>query len=300
MPAAFSMRVFMPQGEPQGLRIVEKTNWTGVGIIFPRNRLNKALERTELSRTGVYVLWGDDDPISPEVYVGQSENLSRRVRQHFANEAMDWWTNAVAFTTKDDGFNQAHARYLEWALTRRALDSNRCELKIKLVPSMPSVSEADQADAEHFFEDLLQCLPLAGLDAFERSPAKDQSSTGNGEPLELHLKLPKVGVRAIAIPGVKSFTVLKGAQVRRDEELPDAYPKEHASYRSLRQQLIEEGKIADVGKDYLELTDDQTFRSPSEANVVIAGGPMAPYDVWKSANGRTYREILDSRAGDDE
>ena len=70
MPAAFSMRVFMPQGEPQGLRIVEKTNWTGVGLIFPRSRLDKAREREEMRRTGVYVLWNDDDSNQPTVYVG--------------------------------------------------------------------------------------------------------------------------------------------------------------------------------------------------------------------------------------
>ena len=43
------------------------------------------------------------------------KNVSRRIKEHFDDEAMDWWTKAAAFTTKDNAFNQAHARYLEWA-----------------------------------------------------------------------------------------------------------------------------------------------------------------------------------------
>ena len=293
MPAAFSMRVFMPQVEPQGLRIVEKTNWTGVGLIFPRSRLDKAREREEMRRTGVYVLWNDDDSNQPTVYVGQSEDLSRRPKEHFDKSEMDWWTKAAAFATKDDAFNQAHARYLEWALVERAREANRCELRNQLGPSKPSVSEADQADAEHFFDDLVQCLPLVGLDAFDRAVEQARTSNHNSESLKLHLRLPKVGIRATAIPGVNTFTLCKGGQVRRDEDLPDGFQKEYKRYREYRSQLIEDGTIADVGKKFLEFTADHTFRSPSQANVVIAGGPMQPYKVWKDASGRSWQEIID-------
>jgi len=167
MPKPYSLRTFMPQGEPQGLRVLEKTNWTGVGLIFPRTRIENARARAELGRTGVYVLWNDDDPLRTTIYVGQSENVAKRVKQHFDNEDMDWWTKAAAFTTKDDAFNQAHARYLEWALVQRARHTDRCEIQNRHQPSKPSISESDEADAEHFLEDLLQCLPLVGLAIFD-------------------------------------------------------------------------------------------------------------------------------------
>jgi hypothetical protein len=32
----FSVRIFIPTGEPEGLRLVEKSNWTGQGLVFPR------------------------------------------------------------------------------------------------------------------------------------------------------------------------------------------------------------------------------------------------------------------------
>ncbi len=294
MPAAFSLRVFMTQGEPQGLRVVEKTNWTGVGLVFPRTRLDKARERAELSRTGVYVLWSNDDQVQPVIYVGQSENVSRRIKEHADNEKMDWWTRAAAFTTKDDAFNQAHARFLEWALFQRAREGNRCGLTNRLQPSKPSISESDEADAEHFLQDVLQCLPLAGLAVFEVAIPKLEAGVAQAGALELHLDRSGIGVQATAVPGVAEFTVLKGARVRRDEDMPPGFAKENPGYQTLRRKLIDEGIIADIGADHYVLERDWTFSSPSQASVVIAGHPMHPYLVWKDSSGRTWREILDS------
>ena len=53
----FSVRIFMPTGEPEGLRIIEKSNWTGQGLFFPRSIYSHVRDREELTRTGVYVLW---------------------------------------------------------------------------------------------------------------------------------------------------------------------------------------------------------------------------------------------------
>ncbi|OED37901.1 hypothetical protein AB833_21730 [Chromatiales bacterium (ex Bugula neritina AB1)] len=30
----FSIRLFVPDGDPDGLRMVERSNWTGVGVVF--------------------------------------------------------------------------------------------------------------------------------------------------------------------------------------------------------------------------------------------------------------------------
>ncbi|MYA02729.1 MAG: GIY-YIG nuclease family protein [Chloroflexi bacterium] len=292
MPKAFSLSVLMPQGEPQGLWVLTKIHWNGVGLFFPRARLEKARERSELNRTGVYVLWNDDDQLRPIIYVGQSEDVSRRLKEHFSDEKMDWWTRAAAFTTKDNAFNQAHARFLEWALTQRAREENRCELQNRITPSKPSISEADEADTSRFLEDVLQCLPLAGLRAFEALvPAGHDGDSERGN-LTLCLDRPVIGIQARAIPGVADFTVLKGAQVRRDEELPKGFTNEHPGYRALRSKLIEDGTIADQGGEHYVLKEDWTFSSPSQANVVIAGHPMHPYQVWKDSSGRTWNAIL--------
>ncbi len=38
-PVGYSVRIFMPQGQPDGVRIVSKSHWSGQGIVFPRQLL---------------------------------------------------------------------------------------------------------------------------------------------------------------------------------------------------------------------------------------------------------------------
>ena len=54
----FFIRVLVPTGDPDGLRIVEKSNWPGVGVVFNRTNYREVVSRSEFDRTGVYVLVG--------------------------------------------------------------------------------------------------------------------------------------------------------------------------------------------------------------------------------------------------
>ena len=33
----FSVKIFVPAGDPEGIRVIEKSNWSGKGIVFPRS-----------------------------------------------------------------------------------------------------------------------------------------------------------------------------------------------------------------------------------------------------------------------
>ena len=44
---AFTLRIFLPDG-PDGIRIIEKGGWTGVGLVFPRALFPVAKQRHEL------------------------------------------------------------------------------------------------------------------------------------------------------------------------------------------------------------------------------------------------------------
>jgi hypothetical protein len=36
MQTPFSLRIFVADGDPDGLRIVDKSNWIGKALVFPR------------------------------------------------------------------------------------------------------------------------------------------------------------------------------------------------------------------------------------------------------------------------
>ncbi len=34
----YTIRIFVPNGDPQGVRVIDRMNWTGQGIVFPREK----------------------------------------------------------------------------------------------------------------------------------------------------------------------------------------------------------------------------------------------------------------------
>ena len=111
-PRPFALRLFVPSGLPEGMRIVEKTNWSGIGFVIPRSQLKEFTQRPEAGRPGVYVLTGPDpeDGGADLAYIGEADPLGRRLEQH---QAKEFWTTAYAFTSKDGYLNKAHAQHLE-------------------------------------------------------------------------------------------------------------------------------------------------------------------------------------------
>lgn len=153
-PKGFSVRIFISSGEPEALRIVEKSNWTGQGVVFPRAQFAEVRDRAELKRAGVYVLWGPGDTGRlPRVYIGEGDPVRPRLDQHIKQK--DFWTHAVVFTSKDQNLNKAHVQYLEARLVRLAGEAKRAELDNGNVPQFSALSEADTADAEGFLFDVL-------------------------------------------------------------------------------------------------------------------------------------------------
>jgi hypothetical protein len=105
----FSIRIFLPDGTPDGLRTVEKSNWIGRGIICPRSQFREAKSRTEFRKTGVYVLRGPSESGDlPTIYIGEGDPALPRLDQHFAEK--DFWTSLILFTSKDDNLNKAHVQ----------------------------------------------------------------------------------------------------------------------------------------------------------------------------------------------
>jgi Patatin phospholipase len=117
MPDPFTIRIFVPGGEPEGLRIIDRMNWTGLGVVFPREEWAKIKSRSEFGKPGVYVLIGyvtEDDLAT--LYIGQGDVLRNRLDSHFVNK--DFWSKAVVFVSSaaSGGLNRAHATWLEHAL----------------------------------------------------------------------------------------------------------------------------------------------------------------------------------------
>ena len=269
----FSVRIFLPTGNPEGLRIIEKSNWSGVGLAFPRPGLKDAnKDREELESSGVYVLIGPPTDNLRRAYIGESDELGKRLLNHDRDPKKDFWNQVVAFTSKDQNLNKAHVRHVEARLVRLAEEAGRCDLENSANPSEPSLSDADKADAELFLADMLLCLPVLGVDFFEK-PLEEK---------EISLRILEAkGVRATGYEDTKDFIVKKGSQaVRVAEETPSIPPH----IRKKRASLLGEGSLKDAGNVF-QFTRDVHFPSLSQAAGVVVGGKADGPKMWKKGEG---------------
>jgi hypothetical protein len=145
----FWIRILLTEGSPSGLKIVEKSNWNGRGVVCPRPRFAATKHREEFSRVGVYVLVGATDASDvPAAYIGEGDPVLARLERQHAER--DFWTVAYFFTSKDTHLNKAHIEYLEYRLISIATEVKRCRLENSNVPGRPTLSEADEAEMETF------------------------------------------------------------------------------------------------------------------------------------------------------
>jgi len=281
-----SIRIFLAEGVPEGLRIVEKSNWTGRAVVAGRAQLGQALRRDELNQPGVYVLTGPTDAGAPRLYVGEADVLRERLRQHVAGK--DFWTRFVAFTSTNEGLNKAHVRYLEARLVDLAKTANQWSLDNSTAPSPPPLSEPDRADAEWFLQEMLVIFPLLGIDAFETASGQTQRHEDTEEAPTLILN--ERGAQAQGGEVGDGFVVLEGSRARLEE-----VASIHESLHKLRQQLRERGVLKQDGNTLL-FTQDFRFNSPSTAAGVLVGGSANGRRAWKDKCGRTLKQLQEEQA----
>lgn len=274
-PKGFSIRIFLPAGS-DGLRIVEKSNWTGLGVMCPRAVFSSVKSRDEFSKTGVYLLVGPPSNTElPLVYIGEGDPVGPRLEQHMAKK--DFWTSLIFFTSKDENLNKAHVKYLEAHLLGLARDAKRCDLDNANQPVIPSLSEADGADADTFLDEMLLCLPVLGLSIFE-------APTGLPPQVKL-LYLKAKGLEAQGYESRDGFVVLAGSRAFGTEA-----QSIHRYLSQLRRGLAQNGVLTQEDSHFV-LSQDYEFSSPSTAAGVMLGRTANGREMWRDDQGKTLKQL---------
>lgn len=276
MPKPYTIKIFVPAGDPEGIRIIEKSNWSGAGLVIPRALFGEGKQRKEMARTGVYVLVGPSEESGlPRVYVGEGDPIRPRLEQHAAKK--DFWTTCFAFTSKDENLNKAHVQYLEARLVNLATGAKRCTLDNEKIPSLPSLSESDAAEAEAFLEEALMCFPVLGLGVF--------STAGTPTSSAQQLWMSGRGVKAQGYESAEGFVVLAGSEAAPDE-VKSCFPY----ISELRAALVNNGVLKSAGTRY-SFTQNYVFPSPSSAASAVLGRSVNGRDAWRAKDGRTLNEL---------
>jgi hypothetical protein len=221
---AFTLRVFVPSGNPEGARIVDRMNWTGRAYFVSRDHWPEIRQRPDLRAGGIYILIGHQvDDLGAELpvaYVGQTDTLQKRIDQHEANK--DFWSSCVLFLSTAGGLNRAHTTWLEWALIEQALRAKRCRLLNGVSPAEPALIESEKADTRSFLDEMLRMMPTMGVHIFETAAVVRPTTTARmdlagEEPIKDTIVVPaqKEGFERVFI-GENAWWAIRIAAKHRD------------------------------------------------------------------------------------
>ena len=268
-----TIKLFLVEGKPTGLRTAEISNWTGKAIAAPRVDMKDLLRREELANPGIYFLAGTD-PVSGEdsLYIGEAESVASRLPHHTKK---DFWVSVVAFVSKDENLTKAHIRYLEGKLIELAPT-----LRIRLMNSTTSgarLPESDEAEMDVFLDKVLQLLPVLGISHFNK---KQRFRDEKPDLLYCTIK----GLVAKGNRTESGFVVYEGSQAVQ-EHRPSA-----KSIRNHRERLLGNGLLKERA-DHLLFTEDCEFSSPSLAGSVVRGGNTNGLEQWRNKQGKKLKDL---------
>ncbi len=279
----FSIRIFVADGDPEGLRLVERSNWIGKAVLFPRSQLPAVKKRDEFQQTGVYLLLGPEESGDGEaIYIGEGDPVCPRLESHYAKK--DFWNRSVFFVSTAGQLNKAHVQYLEHRLVDLAKEAKRMVLDNIQSPSQPTLTEADRADMEVFLDHILGILPVLGIQAFEK-PLRARKN----DSAKLYINASSKGLKGSGAESAQGFTVHEGSDVATEE-----VPSISASISELRAKLVASGVIIEQGGGLL-FAQNYDFNSPSKAACVILGRSANGRKEWADKNGKTLKEIQEGR-----
>jgi hypothetical protein len=286
-PQGRSLELFFIDGKPDGMQTAEEINWTGHVLLAPRTRIVDALKRRQAQHTGVYLLLGDDEHGEPLLYVGESENMADRLRNHDTKK--DWWTSAVLITTGANSLHKAHVRYLEARLVEIARSVGRIGLDNGNQPGGASLPEAAENSMEVFLDTLMMVLPAMRIDCFlEQTRPTIELAQDQAETAVFELVNKKNRIHATAVIQDGEVVVQAGSQAR--EEWRGQGTAKNSSYAELHRELVRAGVLKVEGTQTV-FARNYAFKSPSAAASVVTGRVTNGTFEWKQrGTGKTYKE----------
>lgn len=275
-----TIQIYLPGGDPQGLRVAEITTRIVQAIEVPRALLDAFLKMPESAQVSVYLLFGPDETDSDlKVYIGQTGDLRKRLAKH--NKEKGFWQRVLVLISRTNSLTQTHALFLEWLCIQEAKKAGRYSTENGNDGSKPHTPAPLEADCFEIFETghtLLATLGYPVFDALVKSGATDSGT-------EL-FHCTRAGAVATGEYTSEGFVVLKGSTGKA--KVSSAF--ESHSFAKQRQDLIQSGKLS-IENGAIVFKENVLFTSPSGASAVVCGAASNGWKEWKTDKGVTLHEL---------
>lgn len=276
-----TIQIFLPTGDPRGIRVAEITTRIVRVAEVPRSLLSEFCKTPEAQQVGVYLLVGGDaDAEVQQVYVGQTGSLPGRLAQH--NQNKEFWNKALVVVSLTNSLTQTHALYLEWLFIKAATTAGRFSIENGNAGAKPYTPAPLEADCQEIYETARTLVTTLGYPVFDPVAVVNAENKGEGDVFYCRSS----GADGRGLYTEEGFVVLKGS-IGRLENVPSIIgtPGER-----LRQRLLQDGVMTAQGEKVV-FQRDHLFRSPSIAALSLMGRTCNGWLDWRDKDGRTLDEL---------
>lgn len=275
-----TIQIYLPKGDPRGIRVAEITTRIVQVIELARNDLEAFFEMPESKQVALYFLFGaSDDGSGGCVYIGQTGDVPQRLKSHHKNR--DSWERALVLISRTNSLTQTHALFLEWYCIKNAASAGRYALENANAGSKPHTPPPLEADCMEIFETGRTLMATLGYPLFDALGAATRRDGGGGEYF-----CTASGADGRGLYTNDGFVVLAGSSGRRSVRKSI----EGTPLARMRENLVASGAVRVEG-DRIVFTKDHLFGSPSMAAAAIVGGSMNGWEAWRAADGRTLNDV---------
>ncbi|GGM21596.1 methionine sulfoxide reductase [Deinococcus aerophilus] len=255
-------------------------DWAGQVAIFPRDRIDQLLQNNDFACPGLYILVGENQANFGKdyVYVGETESLSARIKQHINSKNKTFWKKVIILKSVSGSLNKAHIKSLEAKILKDLSVAGSVNLtnQNKLLAE-PHLASHDHINVAAFMRRYKLILRSLGFKFFSLNSSMGFTNEANGAPTILDysnpiFELKSVGVHAFGRMLADKFVISKDSTLRH---IGGGF------YSFYSSQLIQKGILVLVCGSTYKFTKDSAFTSPSQAASILTGTSRSGWATWK-------------------
>lgn len=293
--AGKTIKLYIMGSETKHLKSAELSNWTGKAFIGSRKHMGLIKEMEELKKPGIYFLVSQaENSVQKNIYIGEAEDVSHRINQHYQSKDKDWWESFIVFISKDHNLTKAHVKFLEKKCIN-IIKKNKTAfiLKNSVEPKDTRLPQSDVDDLENYLDNMIFMLQHLGLMDFISTDDQTSSVTAqNAEIFYIELSSSKKKSQSPTLKAEllildNGYRLLQGSYI--EKTLRKSFEKH--CYYNLWIKLEKDGLFdkTEYG-DTLIIKEDIYFKSASAAASIVQGRSSNGLKEWKNNNGVTLDE----------
>lgn len=310
-----TIQIYLPFGNPSGIRAAETTINSNIRLIeIPRAEIDAFGRLKEADEMGIYFLL--DEPLNaskPKLYIGQTRDLGKRLKQH--EEKKRFWSRAFAVVLKNNFRTLDHLYHLEKMSIERAVAAGACVLDNANSGSQNRhMHDSIRWDCEDIFKEIDMLMAIFNQPVFahikslltqpdvaetingllENKTDKFSDFAGDKEQIAVFCRSKDKAIRGKGyfIVSTKQIILLKDSMIRKQVSatLPIGWLKN-------RQKWLENGDLSDSNSDskYYVLQSDKLCDTPSMAAALVFGNNRNGWQYWRTIEGKTLDIVFRSK-----